>query len=229
MFKYSILAIFSLFIFFGFSPNKTAYAQPQSTPIVLELFTSKYCPACPAGDRNFNAALQNNPNVIGLSCHVTYFNRSKRSDYLSSAFCDARQGMYKNALNTGGIFTPMMIVNGKAYTTGIKSRELSRNFQITPAIPSAIDLIKNGQYLDIRLPQMSLAQNADIWLFEIEKHQKRNGYTQYKNTVRNITKLLKWNGRAMNMAFPISADPNKAYAVIAQTQNGKIISAGIAN
>ena len=97
---------------------QNAQAQSQNVPVLVELFTSAGCPACPPADRNIARLADENPNIIGVSCHVTYFNRGRRTDPLSRPFCDARQNIYKLALKTGGIFTPMTIINGAAYTNG---------------------------------------------------------------------------------------------------------------
>ncbi|MEZ5814550.1 MAG: DUF1223 domain-containing protein [Alphaproteobacteria bacterium] len=205
-------------------------AQPPAlaNPAVLEIFTSKYCPACPAGDRNFNRLIDENPDLIALSCHVTYFNRGARKDGLSHAFCDARQSVYHQTLKTGGIFTPLMVENGHSFTTGIKEKDAQNlNERAKNNKNRLVGLRQNGEYLDIRLPPVPLDKNATLWLLEIEIHPRENGYTHYRNAIKNITKLLNWNGEKLNMAFPVTAsDANTGYAVIAHNAQGKIIAAG---
>lgn len=226
MFKIKYIAIFSLLFVSALAPLDTARAQSPIPPTVLEIFTSKYCPACPGGDRNFISAINNNPNIIGLSCHVTYFDRDARRDELSKPFCNARQNIYKLALKTGKIYTPMMVVNGQQVTTGLKSRELSRALQTATKPQKNIDLQINGKYLDIRLPQITLEKDVEIWLFEIDNKINRDGYSHYQNTVTNITRLMTWNGRSVNMAYPLEKTENLSYAVIAQSYKGGIIAAG---
>lgn len=227
--------ICSLCVLVLLSPATPVYASentpPNSTPhapLVVELFTSKYCPACPQADSYFNRLLDQHPDMIGITCHVTYFNGAARRDELSHPFCDARQGVYKLALNTGGIFTPMTIVQGSDFTSGQKSGQMQALVvgATTPAYQS-VGLRKNGHYLDINLPSMDLSAAADVWLLEIRKTQNRSGYDHYRNTVSNITKLLRWNGHPLNAAFPIDNDsPDMGYAVLVQTYKGGVITAG---
>ena len=226
MLKIKLLAIFSLLFLSAFAALNTAYAQTAAAPIVLEIFTSKFCPACPNGDRNFIKALNNNPNIIGLSCHVTYFDRGARKDALSQPFCNARQGIYKMALRTGKIYTPMMVVNGQEVTTGINPSELNTALDKTALLKHIINLRKHGQYLDIKMPQIGLEKDVEIWLFEIKNNLSQSGYEHYQNSVTNITRLMSWDGSSINMAYPITNDANHSYAVIAQSYKGGIIAAG---
>ncbi len=219
--------IMAVFIFLtALIPTQT-YAQNSDAPIVLELFTSRYCPACPAADRNFSRLTDENPNIIGLSCHVTYFDGSARKDELSKSFCDARQNIYRYSLKTGGIFTPMMVINGEKFMTGIKPEHIQsiKNAEkITTNHP--VGFLRNGEYLDISLPQTPLNHSASVWLFEIIKYPKQKGYGHYRGSVTNITKLLEWDGKKLNMAFPIGPyDANKGYALIVHNEYGRVISA----
>ncbi len=212
-----------------YSPQAQATQATQSAqtmPIVVELFTSKFCPACPNADHNFNQLIAKDPNIIGLSCHVSYFNRNGRGDKLARPFCDARQNVYKLALNTGGIYTPMTIINGSAVTTGIKQNELNPLIQKTKTAKNRpVGFLRNGEYLNISLPQINLPHGADIWLFEIENRPDEENYTHYRNTVKNITKLLRWDGKKLNMAFPAEQKAGISYALIIQTYKGGIIAA----
>lgn len=212
--------IFALFLLMTAILPTKVYAQGRG-PIVVELFTSAGCPACPKADENFNA-LVNRPDVIALACHVTYFDRGKAKNTLSQAFCDARQGVYKLALGTGGVFTPMMVVDGKSYLTGSQPRELQKTLQnsANTHTNTAIRLSLDTGYLDIRLPQTALNGTAELWLIEYAA-QSEGGY---KNAITNFTKLMNWNGTATTMAFP--ALEGRSYAVIAQNYKTGIIASG---
>lgn len=225
-----LIILFVITLALGITAPQIGHAQTENpAPMVIELFTSRYCPACPKADRNFNALIAENANIIGLSCHVTYFNRGSRKDLLSKPFCDARQNIYKLTLKTGGIFTPMMVENGSSFTTGIKQSHIqtlknkAKNAKIRP-----VGFLQNGEYLDINLPQMQLSKNASVWLFEIEKRSTKPGYEHYRNSVVNITKLMNWSGKHIEMAFPVKAkDANTAYAIVVQNFKGGVVAAGL--
>lgn len=203
-----------------------AHAQTNQSPVVVELFTSKLCPACPAADRNFNQLLENNPNIIGLACHVSYFDRETRKDKLSAPFCDARQHVYKLALKTGKIFTPMTIANGSSMASGIHMGDIQTIVKNEEnKINRLVGFYRNNGYLDIELPRIPLNAPADIWLFEVTKNPNAQGYTHYRNAVTNITKLMRWNGDPINMAFPAPAKPGTHHALIIQNYKNGILAA----
>ena len=232
LFKNKILANFSFFILCvlcficTFTTNESHAFE--NAPVVVELFTSKYCPACPAADENFNQLIKNNPAVIGLSCHVTYFNGASRRDKLSKPLCNARQNVYKLALGTGGVFTPMAVTQGQDFITGMKAGELSaRAKAYIHATDHAVSLEQNGRYLEISLPSIALSQKADVWLIEVQKRANQSGYSHYRNTVTNMQKLLSWNGKPVNMAFPVTiTDNNTGYAILVQTYKDGVLAAG---
>ena len=210
--------------------TSNAYAQntamplktyTQRGPIVLELFTSAGCPACPKADVNFNT-LTNRSDIIALACHVTYFDRGNRKDPLSQPFCDARQSIYKLVLGTKGVFTPMMVIDGDDFITGSKPEDIRQSLKTTTKnhVNLPIGLSSKDNYLNIRLPQARLKDNTELWLIEYA-HSTRTGD---KNAINNFTKLMNWDGKALNMAFPVNSA--YSYAVIAQSYKNGVIASG---
>ena len=206
-------------------PQKRANAQ--EAPVVLELFTSKFCPACPAADKIFNRISDQKPNVIGISCHVTYFDRKTRKDLYSNVFCDARQNIYKMALRTKGIYTPMAVINGQKVVDARNETKILRGLR---SQNQPVGLNYNGEYLDIELPNITMNKEADVWLLTIEKSgqasDKPSGYHRYRNSATEMQKLLRWDGKRMSMAYPVERDANTRHAIVVQTYKGGIIAAG---
>ena len=203
-------------------------AQAQNTqPTVIELFTSKGCPACPPADQNLKTLQSTHPNAITLSCHVTYFNKGRAGDIFANKMCDSRQAVYKFALKQKHTYTPMMVVNGQNVTNGKDLKKTGLTLANSSQLKTGpIVLSRNGQYLDIRLPSLPLNQPADVWLFEYLKAPNQSGYTHYRNTVSKITKIMRWSGNATNMAFPVNPGLGKGFAVIVQNYKNGIIAAG---
>lgn len=122
----------------------------------------------------------------------------------------------------------MAVTQGQNFITGIKDYELRAGAKAyAHATDHRVGLEQNGRYLDISLPSIALAQNADVWLIEVQKHANQSGYSHYRNTVTNIQKLLSWNGKPVNMAFPVAGgDNNTGYAILVQTYKGGVFAAG---
>ena len=69
----------------------TGPLQTKPSPVVVELFSSQNCPACPEADAYMNDLVKSDA-VIALSCHVDYFGQTSAG--LGKKFCTERQGRY---------------------------------------------------------------------------------------------------------------------------------------
>jgi hypothetical protein len=87
---------------------------------VLELFTSEGCSSCPPAD-NLMAKIQQEKDgkaIYILAYHVDYWNRLGWKDRYSSADFSKRQLEYGRWFGLSTIYTPQVIVNGKAEFVG---------------------------------------------------------------------------------------------------------------
>ncbi len=102
----------------------TGRAAPEGPPhaVLLELFTSEGCSSCPPAD--YLLHVLNNKRtgagdlIVGISEHVTYWNRLGWRDPFSSDVVTARQRGYGERFRQDEIYTPQMVVNGEAQVLG---------------------------------------------------------------------------------------------------------------
>src|SRR3954451_11893639 len=100
------------------SPRAAAAA---SSPVIVGLFTSEGCSDCPAADVLLQTLIASRPGdveVIGLGEHVDYWDRLGWRDRFSSAALTSRQRDYQSRFGTESIYTPQMVVDGKAEFVG---------------------------------------------------------------------------------------------------------------
>lgn len=109
--------------------------QKERTPVIVELFTSEGCAACPPADKYLQKLSEDQPvegvEIIVLAEHVDYWNRLGWTDPFSSALFSKRQNYYANFFNQKAVFTPQMIVDG--------TRELREKDGDKPFVDAARD------------------------------------------------------------------------------------------
>jgi hypothetical protein len=99
-----------------------AAAPAPATSIVVELFTSEGCSSCPPADGFLQKLVESQPlagaQVIALGEHVDYWDQLGWKDRFSSAALTNRQQVYGARFNTDSIYTPQMVVDGRAELVG---------------------------------------------------------------------------------------------------------------
>ena len=102
------------------SPKKDNHPAAGKGFALLELFTSEGCSSCPAADDLLSKIQKESTNkpVYVLAYHVDYWNRLGWKDVFSNAEFSKRQVAYGQWLNNPQIYTPQVVLNGKAEYVG---------------------------------------------------------------------------------------------------------------
>lgn len=211
-----------------------AAAAVAGQPVVVELFTSQGCSSCPPANQAV-ADLADRPDVLALSFGVTYWDDLGWKDTFASPQFTARQWDYARSLRHTQVWTPQVVVDGRADTVG------QRPSQIEPLIRAAKARQGAGPMIDVASDHVTIAQAASphavaqVWLVRYDprvvqvpvRRGENGGKTlPHRNVVRALVKLGGWSGAATTFATKPSDDPNLRTAVLIQDgPGGAILSA----
>ncbi|WP_419804864.1 DUF1223 domain-containing protein [Terriglobus sp.] len=110
--------------------NAGDIAAANTSAVVVELFTSEGCSSCPPADSLLRAIANTRTDdgqpVVALSEHVTYWNNLGWADPFSHQDFTDRQNGYSARLRTDEVYTPQMVVNGRAQFVGSDATALRR-------------------------------------------------------------------------------------------------------
>ena len=190
-------------------------------PVIVELFSSQACVFCPRADTLFNDLIGDD-SVIGLSCHVDYFD--VRHGALSKRFCTDRQTKYAQQLASGPNYTPQIVVNGSEDVVGYKfDKVLAAVKGARMSTLQALTLTKGaGGNYTIALPADIASGSNEYRLMIYDKEKKvtiaegrnKGKKMTYKNIVSVMQPLTPQNG---TLSFKPELKPaNAGFVVIAQ-------------
>lgn len=202
----------------------------MATPLtVVELFQSQGCSSCPPANANV-MALADRPDLLTLSFGVTYWDQLGWRDTFASPLFTQRQWDYAHAFHRSEVFTPEVVVNGRADVVGQNRGELE-------------DLIRREQSQagpDIQLDSNAVTigvgeGSAKVWLVRfdprviqvaIQRGENSGRTLPHHDVVRELMPLGEWSGKPVSFDIPAATDKELRTAILLQKGvGGPIIAA----
>ena len=203
-----------------------APALAQTPPLtVVELFQSQGCSSCPPANAAVNALIASRPDVLALSFAVTYWDQLGWKDRFATAAYTQRQWAYAKGLRHDNVWTPQVVVNGRADTTGTRDGQIAALIAATAKVAGPALTVAPGS---VSVAAAKIAAPADVWLVRYDprtvevavKAGENEGRTlPHRNIVRQLTRLGAWSGAAQSYKVaPAPAGLMTAFLV--QAPNG---------
>ena len=217
-----VSAALGLWLCFGYS----AFAEGKQG-VVVELYTSQGCSACPPADDYF-ATLVQTPGVIALSLHVDYWDYIGWTDTFANPKFTKRQKGYAHAEGSSMIYTPQVIVNGTERVEGNRATKVAKAIGRAQSAVSAVALTvdRQGDTIVIhaqatpplrRGARIQLVRYTGSALVQIERGENAGRSVTYHNIVTSWDDLGEWAGdKPLNLSA--KAAGNAPIVVIIQTE-----------
>lgn len=104
--------------------------QPRGHPTIIEVFQSQGCNSCPPANLLLLSRMaQEDPDLLILDYHVTYWDYLGWKDPFGIREADDYQRQYAHARGTSRVYTPQVIVNGLVEGVGNSVKGLDRLIQ----------------------------------------------------------------------------------------------------
>jgi len=210
-------------------------AAAQTSPVVVELYTSQGCSSCPPADE-FLGKLAARDDVIALSLHVDYWDYIGWKDIFAKPEFTARQHAYARAAGKRMVYTPQMVIAGQDHVVGTKPREISRLIEARRKAPDPVTLsvVRNGDRLEITaepatadLGRMAvqMVRYMDGQVVQIKRGENAGRDLAYFNVVTEWVVLQEWNGKApLEISTGISGDDG-CIIIVQKIPYGAILAA----
>jgi hypothetical protein len=143
--------------------------------VVLELFTSEGCSSCPPADELLAKIQQETTGkpVYLLAYHVDYWDRLGWKDVFSNPEYSDRQLKYSQWLNVSPIYTPQLIVNGKAQFVGSDASDIrhaiSEQLSVNTNATLSIQANREGDHLKVKYQTAKFSNGSRVLIALIQK------------------------------------------------------------
>lgn len=174
-------------------------------PVVVELFTSQGCSACPPADELL-AQLAERDDVIALALHVDYWDYIGWADTFANPAFSQRQQSYGRAAGSTVVYTPQMVIGGVDHVIGNRTMEVADAIAAHRAIANPVSveaLASAGGWIvtaawvgDGQAPAMvvQVVTVSPMEAVEITRGENAGLSTEYHNIVRSWQVVAEWSG-----------------------------------
>ena len=122
------LALFS-FTLIGFGALANAETRELARPVVVELFASQNCPACPKAHRTLRDVVKTNDDVLVLTWSVDYWDYLGEADPMAMPEAKARQVAYAERMSLRAPYTPQSVYDGVKQCPATRRQQVSKNIE----------------------------------------------------------------------------------------------------
>ncbi|MCC5964381.1 MAG: DUF1223 domain-containing protein [Rhodobacteraceae bacterium] len=211
----------------------------QESPVLVELFTSQGCAACPPADALLDR-LADRDDVIALALHVDYWDYIGWADSFGKSQFSDRQKGYARARGRASVYTPQMIIGGMDEVKGSAERSvmgtldehLSRRnphgavrLRLTPEGDDQFE-IEAVAHDGLRYAvDVHVVRYIDSERVDIHGGENNGRSVLYRNIVTSWRSLGAWDGSS-TFRQRVTAEGDEALVIVIQEQgHGAVLAA----
>lgn len=199
-------------------------------PVVVELFTSQGCSSCPPAEQVLLELADRRTDVLALGFHVDYWDRLGWKDPYSSRMATERQQGYQRLIGSDQIYTPQMVVDGRADALGSDRDAVTSALNRARAAaraPVPISVTRSGDAVEVTVGAGNGRGRALLVGYDprretpVRRGENAGRTILQANIVRSLSVLGDWSGR--EVALRAAAPAGERLAVLLQAPSGEIL------
>jgi hypothetical protein len=187
-----------------------------ATPVLVELFTSESCSSCPPADALLAQLARDDPGVVALDLHVTYWNNLGWRDRFSLQAATDRQRAYQRRLRLEDIYTPQLVAGGRHQAVGsdptaVRAAIAAARADAAANNSPALRLVPGGPGLRLELGAGRGSGRVIVVGYD-PTHVTRIGGGENSgrvlreiNVVRSLATVGTWVGQPLTLDLPVPA------------------------
>lgn len=224
---------FALALILGLAP---ATAPRADAPVVVELFTSQGCSACPPADALL-AELATRDDVIPLALHVDYWDYIGWEDTFATRQFTRRQHAYARAAGRRMVYTPQIIVGGGEHVVGNETMRVADLIMTHREVeyPVHVRLSRTDSTLNIEA-EATMATPGDAMVVqvvrydpmevvEIQRGENAGRTVTYTNIVTEWAQVGTWTGEEPFRMSLTDASDTPVVVIVQRAGPGLILGA----
>ncbi|KAJ6257924.1 hypothetical protein Dda_7714 [Drechslerella dactyloides] len=205
-------------------------ASKKTKMTLVEIFQSQGCSSCPPANGNVIELMNNYPSVLLLTYEVTYWDYLGWKDSFGNKDFDRRQRDYAATFGNESVFTPQVVVNGRADGVGNTFKDLNKivskgvmaaaNEDLTRLEVDGNSILISGGELDVTADVhlvRYMPKPADV---NIRRGENAGRCIPHRNVVVDIKKIGEWKGGSMVFNIGEETEDGIERAVLLQKGRG---------
>jgi hypothetical protein len=186
--------------------------------VLVELFASKNCPACPAAHRNMADIAALRSDLLILTWSVDYWDYLGGKDPLALPESKHRQRGYVERFSLRGPYTPQAVVAGSEHAAGNRRARVIAGIAKAAALaPAPVTLTRQGRWAQLDGDPGRL---ADIWW--VSYVSGAANASDLVNPVTSAHRIGSWLGGAAQIELP--ACESRCALIVQEAGFGRVLA-----
>jgi hypothetical protein len=217
---------FWLGLMMGLLAVDAVQADSGKAPVVIEMYTSKYCPNCPGAEHKLKGVADDNADLLVIFEHVDYWDRdaTMKDPY---GLADVTQRQYDMASTLGSrpgeVFTPMPVIDGQIMVKPPLMFSWGSALEKGRALPEKprLDVTKGKDgSLDVVIPAALYGASREVWVLGVNPVETSKVWR-----VAGVAQAPQKDGKARIAAATLPK--GESYVVLLQEAGaGKVVAMG---